>query len=323
MDKSSIAKFLVQANAFAPFRFLNRDRLLVLMYHRFGIGEEFGKTSLKALQNHLGYLQKNYKVISLTEAVSYLSEGVSLPPRSAVLTIDDGYRDFYEIAFPILRQYSMPATLYAVTDFIDGTDWIWTDKARFILTRTNKADFDFSINETRMRASLDSHESRLAAAGKINAELKMLSDELKNEILLEFSSAMNIDIPALPQEGFRPFEWDDAREMQKFGMTIGSHTKSHPILTNVDAERLRAELQDSRHSIQDKLQIDEVHFCYPNGNVSVRERDAVEAAGYASAVTTEIRLCEKIEDKFLIPRIDAEPELHRFVQATSGFDRIK
>lgn len=323
MDKSSIANLLVRANAFAPFRFINRHNLLVLMYHRFSDGEEFGKTSRKTFETHLTYIKNHYRVLSLTEAVSHLNEGASLPSRSAVITVDDGYRDFYEFAFPVLERFSMPATLYAVTDFIDGADWIWTDKARFILMRTDKAALDFGIGDKTFRCTLDDLESRLAAAGRINSELKKLSDDKKNEVLVEFSTAMNVEIPALPPDEFGPFNWDNAREMEKGGVTIGSHTRSHPILTNVDADRLGAELQTSRSLIQNKLQKEEVHFCYPNGNVSPRERDAVEAAGYASAVTTEIRLCENIEDKFLIPRIDAEPELHRFVQATSGFDRFK
>lgn len=323
MDRSSIANFLVRADALAPFRFINRNRLLVLMYHRFSYGEEFGKTSRKTLETHLGYLKKNYKIISLTDAVSYLRDGVSFPARSAVITVDDGYRDFCEIAFPILERYSMPAIMYAVTDFIDGKDWIWTDKARFILVRTDKAEFEFRINDTSIRSSLKGLDSRLTAAGKINSELKRLSDERKDEVLLEFSNVMSVDIPALPPDEFRPFNWDDARKMQKGVVTIGSHTRSHPILTNVEPDRLGIELRASRNSIQENLQKEEVHFCYPNGDVSSRERDAAEAAGYASAVTTEIRLCEKIEDKFLIPRIDAEPEMHRFVQATSGFDRFK
>lgn len=293
------------------------------MYHRFSANEEFGKTSRTTFETHLRYIKNHYRVLSLTEAVSHLNNQTSLPSRSAVITVDDGYRDFYEIVFPILDRFSMPATLYAVTDFIDGADWIWTDKARFILICTDKVVLDFSIGGKTFRRPLDDLESRLAAAGKINSELKMLSDDEKNEVLVEFSKAMNVEIPVLPTDEFGPFNWENAREMEKGGVTIGSHTRSHPILTNVDTDRLGAELRTSRSLIQNKLQKEEVHFCYPNGNVSPRERDAVEAAGYASAVTTEIRLCENIEDKFLIPRIDAEPELHRFVQATSGFDRFK
>ncbi|MEK7855863.1 MAG: hypothetical protein AAB288_07225, partial [Acidobacteriota bacterium] len=89
MDKTRLAGLLVRANAFAPFRYFNRTKLPVLMYHRFSESEEFGKTSRRNLRQHLVYLTKHYKVVSLTEAVSSLVQGRSLPVRSAVITIDD------------------------------------------------------------------------------------------------------------------------------------------------------------------------------------------------------------------------------------------
>ena len=323
MDKAALANFLVGANAFAPFRFINRGKLLVLMYHRFSDGEEFGKTSRKTFETHLRYIKKNYKVISLSDAVSFVKSGRPLPSRSAVITIDDGYRDFYEIAFPVLKDFGCPAILYAVTDFVDGKIWIWTDIARFVLMRTAKDKVEFNALGLSIDERLDGLESRLKVAGKINFVLKKMPDHEKDDVLAELARSMSVEVPSSPPDQFGPFSWENAREMERDGIEIGSHTRSHPILTIVDAERLGFELESSRTAIQNNLQKEHVHFCYPNGNVSQRERDAAEAAGYVSAVTTEIRLCENGEDKFLIPRIDAEPEMHRFVQATSGFDRIK
>lgn len=323
MSKAAVADLLVKANAFAPFRFLNRQKLLVLMYHRFSNSEELGKTSIKTFEAHLAYLTRHYKVISIVEAVRRLCDGKTLPPRSAVITIDDGYRDFHEVAFPVLERFALPATLYVVTDFVNGRCWIWTDIARFIMLNTKKDRLVYEIAGRSIDHSLDGRESRFVAAGTINAELKKLPDERKDQMLADLAKVMNVNVPELPPEEFGPLNWVDTREMEQKGISIGSHTATHPILTNVSEERLVTELERSRKTIEEKLQKGEVHFCYPNGNVAKRERDAVKAAGYASAVTTEIRLCENIEDKFLIPRIDAEPELNRFVQATSGFDKFK
>ncbi len=323
MDRASPANFLVRVNAFAPFRFLNRGKLPVVMYHRFSQAEEFGKTSLSVFENHLDYLTRCYKVISLNDAISHLGSGSLLPPRSVVITIDDGYRDFYEIAFPVLRQRGLPATLYAVTDFVDQKCWIWTDIARFILTQTVRERINLEIEGKLIERHLGNLASRLSAAGSVNTELKKLGDGEKDRILAAFAKAMGVEVPDIPPSEFDSITWDKAREMEKAGIDIGSHTATHPILTNVDEQRLESELMISRTAVQEKLQKDAVHFCYPNGNVSRRERDAAEKAGYASAVTTEIRLCENGEDTFLLPRIDAEPELHRLVQATSGFDRIR
>jgi peptidoglycan/xylan/chitin deacetylase (PgdA/CDA1 family) len=257
------------------------------------------------------------------EAVERIRDGKKFPERSAVITIDDGYRDFYDIAFPVLKSFGIPATIFLVTEFVAGNCWIWTDKARYILTRTAVERLDFQINRTVFDKVLGDKKSRLTVAGSLNSELKRLSDKEKEDYLTELSDALNVPISDQPPDEYSALSWDRAKELAAQGIDIGSHTATHPILTNVDSARLVGELRDSRAAIQRELGQDTIHFCYPNGNVSQRERDATEAAAYASAVTTEIRLCENTEDLFLIPRIDAEPELRRFVQATSGFDRVK
>ncbi|MGD9563694.1 MAG: polysaccharide deacetylase family protein [Pyrinomonadaceae bacterium] len=323
MNKSAIANLLVRANAFAPFRYLNRSKLLVLMYHRFSEDAEFGKTSRRTFETHLRYLTQHYRVISLSEAVARLGDGGKFPNRSAVITVDDGYRDFFEIGFPVLKSFRVPSAIYLVTEFVAAGCWIWTDKARYILTRTEAEGLDLDINGKRIERALDDVESRLLAAGALNSELKKLPDEEKETHLASLAASLEVSIPDRPVSEYSALSWDHAREMAAGGVEIGSHTATHPILTNVEPSRVARELSDSIAAIRRELDQERVHFCYPNGNVSGRERDAAEAAGYASAVTTEIRLCENDEDRFMIPRIDAEPELRRFVQATSGFDRLK
>jgi peptidoglycan/xylan/chitin deacetylase (PgdA/CDA1 family) len=323
MSKAAIANLLVRVHAFAPFRFLNRSKLPVLMYHRFSEGEEFGKTSRRTFEKHLRYLTRHYKVLPLSEAVTCIHEGVELPNRSAVITVDDGYRDFFDVGFPVLRDFRVPATIYVVTEFTTGDCWIWTDRARYILSKTAETRLDFRINGKAFNAALGDAGSRLSVAGSVNTELKKMSDADKDLCLTELSNVLKVSVPSAPPDEFSALTWDHARKLSADRIEIGSHTRTHPILTNVDSARLEVELQESMIAIQHKLQQDTIHFCYPNGNVSQRERDAAEAAGYASAVTTEIKLCENGSDPFLIPRIDAEPELHRFVQATSGFDEVK
>ncbi len=323
MNKAVIADLLVRFNAFAPFRFLNRAKLPVLMYHRFSDGEEIGKTSRKAFEIHLRYLARHYKIISLTEAAARLKANENLPKRSAVITIDDGYHDFYDIAFPVLKAFDVPATIYLVTDFVAGNCWIWTDNARYILTKTRRGHIAFEIGGKAFDMPLGGPASRFAAAGSLNSELKKLPDEEKDVYLAELAQAMDVTVPETPPHEFSALSWDHAREMAAAQIEIGSHTAAHPILTNVASERLKNELESSMTALEQQLGPSPIHFCYPNGNVSSRERNAVEAAGYASAVTTEIKLCETDADRFLIPRIDAEPELHRLVQSTSGFDRLK
>jgi peptidoglycan/xylan/chitin deacetylase (PgdA/CDA1 family) len=323
MDKQAVGNLLLSANAFAPLRFWNREKLPVLMYHRFSRKSAIGKTSVEALKLHLRYLTRHYQIISLTEAAARLKDGVDLPIRSAVITVDDGYRDFYDLAFPVLKSFSVPATVYLVTGFVAGENWIWTDKARWILMNSPAERVEFEIEGKVVGPILGDAASRLRVAAMLNSELKKLPDEQKDAVLDELAGRMKVTVPDRPADEFAALDPAQVRELAAGGIEIGSHTHSHPILTNIGEERLETELRRSLDSIRQMTQIDDVHFCYPNGNVSPRERDAVEAAGYASSVTTRTDLCENNEDVFMIPRIAAEPELYRFAQATSGFDHLK
>lgn len=323
MIKQIALNLLVGADVFSLFRFLNRGKLPILMYHRFSECEEYGKTSRKTFETHLKYLKCNYKIIALSEAVKYLGDGNKLPNRTAVLTIDDGYRDFYDVAFPVLRDFDVPATLYVVTGFLDKKCWIWTDKARYLLSETKNERLSFTVGQKTFDAIVGDANSRLSLAGKINSELKKLPDNDKDIVLSGLAKSLSVQLDDVPPTEFAPINWDQAREMAASGIEIGSHTVNHPILTNVDSNTLTEELRASQGVVQDQLQTDNLHFCYPNGNVSERERDAAERVGYASAVTTEIRICERSDDRFLLPRIDAEPQIERLIQATSGFDAFK
>lgn len=323
MIKGVAIDLLQKLNAFAPVRYLNRDKLLILMYHRFSRGDEIGKISASDFERHLTYLKRHYKPITLSEAVSRIGAGEPIPSRSVVLTVDDGYSDFFDVASPLLQKYDFPAMIYIVTDFVGQNGWIWTDKMRFVFSSAEKGPVKLSVGEQRFEFDLNGKFSRFTAAGKINSTLKRLPDADKEAQINEIADSLNVPLPDSPPQEFGPLTWDQVDELSRSHVEIGSHTVSHPILTNVDGPRLKDELARSRSVVEAFASNGMIHFCYPNGNVSDRERDAAKAAGFASAVTTEIRLCNNEDDLFLLPRIDAEPEMGRFVQATSGFDILK
>jgi peptidoglycan/xylan/chitin deacetylase (PgdA/CDA1 family) len=323
LNRSSVAKFLVRVNAFAPLRYLNRSKLLILMYHRFSEAEEAGKTSRAVFERHLAYITRHYRVVPITEAVNRIVNGYPVPERSAVITVDDGYKDFYQIAYPTLRRFNVPAAIYIVSGFVNGDCWLWTDKARFILAHTTAERIDLDLDGRRIQYDLAVHADRHIASAEINSVLKKVADDEKERMIHELASGLRVDLPDDPPDVFKPMNWDEVREIASNAVEIGSHTATHPILTNVDSDRLADELRSSKAKLENELQRGVTHFCYPNGNFSTRELEGTRDAGYRSAVTTELRLCGEESEPFTLPRIDAEPEMHRFIQATSGFDSWK
>lgn len=321
--KQAVLNLMRVSGGFAPFRLANRDKALILTYHRFSESGTDGRTSANAFGEQLAYLSAHYRLVSLSTLADYLSRDERLPRGLAAIAIDDGYRDAYEIAYPILREYNAPATLFVVTQFVDRKIWLWTDKLRYIAIRARRKNLRITINNRALSLNLDGFSSRMEAAGEINSALKLADDDVKDASIIRVASALGVESPALPPAEFGPVTWDQAREMDVNGVQIGSHTSTHPILPRVSGERLRAELIDSRARLELMLNRKVDLFCYPNGDYDERVSSAVAAAGYRCAVTVEPGLNGKHSDLLRLRRVHTDNNFSRFIQYTSGFEQIK
>ena len=102
--------------------FANEKSIIVLMYHRFE-DERFPSTSIssKNFQNHIKYLKENnFNILPISDLILFFNKKNDIPEKSVFLTIDDGYKSFYEHAFPILRKYQLPFSLFLSTKFVSS-----------------------------------------------------------------------------------------------------------------------------------------------------------------------------------------------------------
>jgi peptidoglycan/xylan/chitin deacetylase (PgdA/CDA1 family) len=316
--KESILNLLRMTGAFAPFRWAHRHQALIITYHRFSECEGGAQVSAQAFDEQVKYLAAHYTLVPLSRLATCLQKR-EIPPRLAAITIDDGYLDAYEIAFPILRKHRAPATVFVVTEFVEGTAWLWTDKPRYLTAIAAPQSFEIGIEGHTLRLELNGAASRAVAAGLINAALKPLSEEARNASIDGLALELGVKIPERPPADYGAINWSQAREMADAGVEIGSHTLTHPILTGLSADRLRAEVELSRERIQNALERNVETFCYPNGDYDLRTQREVARAGYQLAVTTDVGLNNELNDPLALRRIHGEYDLARFVKNTSGF----
>ena len=322
--KQSALKLLARAGAFAPFRAANRGRVLILTYHRFSLGRDPLATPEADFDAHLEYLKEHYTLVPLSRVAEHYAGGRELPARAACVTIDDGFADAYDVAFPLLQRHGVPATLFVITDFLDGRAWMWTDKLRHVALTTSAERLSVKLEGRSFDLRLAGRDSRLNAAGRINSELKRLAPGVREEVIERIAAAHGVALPARPPAEFGPITWEQARELDAGGVEIGSHTVSHPILTTTDDAQLVAELRGSRSRLEAELGHAVELFCYPNGAFDERVRRETARAGYACAVTTEPGLNERrAADPLTLRRVPAETDLPHFVQSTSGFEELK
>jgi peptidoglycan/xylan/chitin deacetylase (PgdA/CDA1 family) len=320
--KESVLNLLRITGAFAPFRWARRHQALIVTYHRFGELDGGARISARAFAEQARYLAAHYTLVPLSRLATCLRKR-EIPPRLAAITIDDGYRDAYEIAFPILRKLRAPATVFVVTEFVEGKTWLWTDKPRYLTALAAPQAFEVGIGDHRLRLELSGGASRAVAAALINAALKPLSEEARDDSIERLAFELRVKLPERPPAEYSAINWGQAREMADAGVEIGSHTLTHPILTALGDERLREEVGRSRDRIQTALGRKVETFCYPNGDHDLRTRREVARAGYELAVTTNFGLNNELDDPLALRRIHGEHDLARFVKNTSGFARAQ
>jgi peptidoglycan/xylan/chitin deacetylase (PgdA/CDA1 family) len=321
--KQALVTAMHKSGVFAPFRVVNRGKTPILMYHRFSESEGGVSTSARCFSEQVDYLSDHYELVPLSALAGYLTSGKRVPRGLAVITIDDGYRDCYDIAFPILRQRNIPATLFVVTGFVDQVTWLWTDKVRYLTERTTGSLLEARIGDQQLRIKLNGTASRLKVAAQVNSGLKVIDDEAKDAAVLEMAASLGVSLPDAPPSEFFPVTWEQAREMDSNGIEIGSHTVTHPILTQTSTQRLRYELSESRSRLESALGHKVDLLGYPNGDHDRSVREEASRAGYNCAVAAEYGLNNGDSNPLALKRLHSEPDLARFVKNTSGFDAIR
>ena len=247
----------------------------------------YPEISIHDFERQVAQLYKNYNVISLDEIVERVTRRESLR-RCVAITFDDGFRDNYEKAYPILKQYGVPATIFLTTGYIEGEKSPWFIKLRHIFMKTRRTHFQFRMwNQAfsiPMRSSLERYEaSEVVMKYLMNSTdvekylvLERLSEELEANESMELSNIM--------------LNWEQIREMSKNGIDFGAHTVNHPVLTRVPISEAEEEIVKSKDTIEYKLGKPVTSFAYPFGNrtqYSVEFFEILEKYKFNCAVTAE------------------------------------
>src|SRR5437867_963366 len=153
------------------FPYISRRRLpnfQILTFHRLTTQRDpfFPGLPVEAFARQVQFLARHYNLAGLADLIQKLDNGEAIPKNAVVLTFDDGYRDNFELAFPILQKYQIPATIFLTTAFIDRQDILWNDKVCFALKRTKRREIAIGCNGG-CHFALRTKEERLAAAKEI------------------------------------------------------------------------------------------------------------------------------------------------------------
>lgn len=268
-------------------RKLFKSSAVILVYHRVGPQEDTWSSlpvSPLDFERQIRYLYQAYEVLPLDKLVQYIQEGKTLPPKAAVITFDDGYKDNYSYAYPILKKYNVPATIFLATGHIGTGNLFWWDKVGYLIQNTTLESLE--LNELGVYP-LQSIGNKSEAISKINERLKIYSEEKKNLLIEKLVSVSGVDTPAnLGKELI--LSWDEVREMNDSGITFGAHSVTHTILTKLPLKQAKHEIIQSKKDIEEKLGQLVTAFSYPNGNFGDFNTELIKflkESGFTCAVT--------------------------------------
>lgn len=303
------------------------DDFVVLMYHRVLPKSEVTRAvqpgmiiEPETLDLHIRFLKKYCELTPLSHLISAQAPGGpdSQHKPLCALTFDDGWCDFYQYAYPILKHHGVPATVFLPTDFIGTARWFWTDRLGFLLdgiTDSPELPIRSQVSEhplvTKILVGAKNRETRLENAISI---LKNHRSEDIEAVLVALIASIGKDLTPR-QRAF--LSWEEVREMADSGLiAFGSHTAGHPILPTLTEDEVSHEIIKSRDVLISEKVVSPafISFSYPNGNFTKRLSGMVREAGYHMAVTTQHGWNRCGEDLYTLRRI----AIHQDMAATEA-----
>jgi peptidoglycan/xylan/chitin deacetylase (PgdA/CDA1 family) len=257
----------------------------------------------ETFREQVAFLSDHCSILTFGQLGDLIAKSAPFPPNALVITFDDGYLDNFQYAFPILKEYNAPATFFVTTDFVDQSTIAWWDELALMLRHAQQAiggirvagvDIHFNLSQPRERVKKYNHLMLLLKTlnpGERRATLQKLHQLLQPEFIPPPRAHMN---------------WDEIRQVAKWRIEIGSHTRSHPILSQIAPSIVRQEVEGSKMVIENHLQSEVKSFAYPNGQETDFNHTVIQIlkdVGYQQAGTTMAGVVTLASNPFILERM--------------------
>lgn len=246
---------------------MGKKLLRILTYHRVAdpaknpeLNPRIISATPTLFAQQMQYLSGSYNVVSMEQALDAILFQKKLPERAVLITFDDGYFDFKDEAWPILKKLKLPATVFVPTSYPGQPNrFFWWDRLYAAFTRTTETRLQISELE---QLALGNYEQRLQSLKLVQNHVKTLPDNDAVNLIAEICGRLGVESAVK----LATMDWDQLRTLAREGVTLGAHTRTHPLLTRLTADAARQEIKgsydDLKREIGDILPV----FAYPNGN---------------------------------------------------------
>lgn len=278
----------------------SNNNMLILVYH--GVIEtpdhsvSVGPISTAQFAKHLAYFKENFNVVSQSEIFRMYREGHKPARKTIAITFDDGYENNYLNAFPLLKQYGFPSTMYIISQCIEDDNLItWYDYLDFV-----KRDLKVEAVDTSVIG-----KERQSDIGSLKNLVKSLNIRQRNLLYAEIAKQVDIQSykPRFPRGFWKLMSKAQLRELAQSGLVeIAAHSHNHPNLGLVDIADAKDEVVKCKRLLEDAIQQPVKAIAYPDGSYTAEVKKVCIEAGYENLLAVDYRLADDVNDKNILPR---------------------
>ena len=230
-------------------------------------------------EQQMSFLATHYHVVSMQDLLDVVQKGAVLPPRAVLITFDDAYDDFAEYAWPVLKRYHLPVTLFVPTAFPDHPEHVfWWDRLHEALDSVPERR---NIGTPLGSLPVGTAAQRKQTYARLRDHLKDLPHATAMASITQICDDLGVTGPRQTVLG-----WDALRQLASEGVTMGAHTRTHPLLHRVSPDAVRAEVVGSLDDLKRELGAPPPIFAYPSGGFDDQVVQILKQEGIVLAFTT-------------------------------------
>jgi len=247
------------------------NELTILLYHGVTNYKSKGIENFSAKHidenifiEQMKFIKKECNVISIDDFIELKSNNAKLPPKSVIVSFDDGFKNNYEVAAPILSDLQIPAIFYVASGIVNTDLMFWVDIIEDCINNTHSS-IDIEL-EKPYSFTLLTETNKINALTKIKSFCKTVNFNENKIVLKALQKVTNFDAGVEHSKNYEKIKWTELDEMNKdVNFTIGGHSLYHNILSQLEDRSLEKEISCSLDLLN--INLNEVirHYSYPEG----------------------------------------------------------
>ena len=328
--RNIVFPFVTAARLERILSFFSRHKNLIIMYHgvvrKQNLGLSVNHLSLQDFEQQILYFRRNFDIVPVQEMFSRKQSGIRSKRKTIAITFDDGYENNYVNAFPVLRKFNIPATIFVVAGAVRDPDYtLWYDKIDLL-----KSSIDYKQIPT-MKISLPADKmeiwKRIRDISALKNFMKTLNTREKEQVLsMLFPTGKGNQFESTDVEYRRMLGASQMKEMVASGyIEIGSHSMSHPNLDKLNEANLTFELSESKKELEQAIGSTVQSIAFPDGAYNDLVKNEARKAGYQNLLAVDFRQSSDLSQKDILPRFcisNTTTNESNYIMLNLAFDKL-